>query len=122
MPKNALSHSENRNKVCFLCFKKHNKQMFVIKNQLKVDMQDLVDNYSDEDNLPAALCCTCKRYVYAAKAGGNKIKNPDLTQFSLLKSTRSKCKCKICEIARSKPESFLGKNGTGTTGKYCVHL
>ena len=42
MPSVVMNHDQNQCKVCFLCFQKK-KQMYVIENQLKIDMNNLVD-------------------------------------------------------------------------------
>jgi len=108
MPTIALTHDENRGKVCFLCFRKQ-KQMFIIKHQLKIDMENHVDNYGDERRLPAALCCTCKRKLFRAKTEKKKLESPDLSIFKPVPVTRSTCECKICEIARELPANICGK-------------
>lgn len=80
MPHKAFSHSENRCKVCFLCFRKQ-KVMIEIKGKLKSDLTNVITNYIDEENLPAALCSTCRRRVYEAKASKTTLKSPDLSIF-----------------------------------------
>lgn len=118
MPHKACTHDENRQKVCFLCFKKQNK-MFVIKNTLKSHMEKLVDNYVDDERFPASLCNSCKRNIYRAASGEMEIKSPDLSIFQpLKKSTRLNnnvnCDCKVCEIGRSQPINISNKTPKNT--------
>lgn len=117
MPSTALTHDENRCKVCFLCFRKQ-KRMYVIKNQLKIDINKLVDNYTDERSLPAGLCSTCRNKVLKAKAETRKLESPDLSIFKPVQITRSRCECKICEIARETPANICGKAKEKVPGKF----
>lgn len=110
----ALTHDQNRLKVCLLCLKKK-KNMYAIKNQLENDLHEYFPNYVDNEAIPAALCSSCKRRFYEKKCGGNNnLEFPDLSVFQLPKNTRSridlKCNCKNCEIARSLPINISGKS------------
>lgn len=117
MSSKALTHDQNRGKVCFLCFRKQ-KQMYIIENQLKIDMKNHVDNYDDERRLPAAVCCTCRRKVFQAKTEKKKLASPDLSIFKHVQATRSRCECKICEIAREIPAKICGKVAKKVPGKF----
>lgn len=83
----ALSHDENRLKVCLLCFWKK-KDMFPLTKTLKSNFENLYENYVDDSNLPGALCCTCRRNLYRAKEN-EKRKLPDFSIFKRIE-TRSK--------------------------------
>lgn len=83
--------------------------MYIKENQLKIDMKNHVDNYDDERRLPAAVCCTCRRKVFQAKTEKKKLASPDLSIFKPVQATRSRCECKICEIAREIPAKICGK-------------
>ena len=76
----ALTHDENRLKVCMLCFRK-GKQIFSLKLKLKSDFEKIYTNYVDDNNIPGSLCSTCKRDISRAKQKKPKRELPD---FSML--------------------------------------
>lgn len=111
----ALTHDENRFKVCLLCFRKR-KEMFIIQMKLTDHVKSLFENYDEaDDRIPGALCGSCKRNVSKMMNGQmQKIEFPDLSIFwHKPKATRSrdnmKCDCALCEIARSVPTAFSAK-------------
>ncbi|CAH0547097.1 unnamed protein product [Brassicogethes aeneus] len=109
----ALTHSENRFKVCLFCFKKK-KAMFPIKDKLKLVVLSLFADYDvEEKSLPVALCSSCKIKIYKAKHGSGRmeLKLPILSDDEKQKrATRSqdvtKCSCKLCQIARAVPANI----------------
>ena len=107
----ALSHAENRFKICLLCSKK-TKLMIKIELVLKEKLNHFINvNYND-DCLPCVICTTCKRklYTYFSNNDPEKTQNfivSDLNTFlqtknkNLIKRNMIKCKCYLCKLART---------------------
>lgn len=47
-----------------------------------------------------------------------KLASPDLSIFKPVQATRSRCECKICEIAREIPVKIYGKVAKKVPGKF----
>lgn len=109
----ARTHDDNRLTICLLCFRR-TKTMFVIKKQLKVDIEKLFPNYVDDNCIPGALCSSCKRDVYRVKSGEKEnIIFPDMSKFTRYKTksqNNSQCQCQVCELAR-KPQAVYFSRG-----------
>ena len=120
----ALTHAENRKKICLLCLKKK-KTIYIIKGSIKKKF--ILDSKTDLNNdlLPSGLCCGCKIKVFsAAKENSNtKILLPDYTTFlGESAKTRSQgyshpCICKLCKLARD-TTSWNFKNEKKSALKY----
>ena len=92
--------------------------MYIIENQLKIDMNNLVENYVDERCLPAAVCGSCRNKIFKAKVETKKLESPDFSVFKPVQVTQSRCECKICEIAREAPANISGKTKKKVPGKF----
>ncbi|PAA49210.1 hypothetical protein BOX15_Mlig018049g5 [Macrostomum lignano] len=113
----ALSHEENRLKICLLCYKKGSSMQRIGNASLKRIQAHFLPNYNaNDEQLPAALCARCNKLLADVDKG---IKAPnvlpnssEVVKVSPTKITRqsSSCACKICETARFNP---IGK-GLGT--------
>ena len=64
MPTRALSHDENRYKVCLLCFGKE-KKMFPITNTWKSHIHTVYKKFTKNESLPASLCGKCRKQLYS---------------------------------------------------------
>lgn len=124
MPKEALTHEENRKRVCLFCLKKCSIKDGVDKNKMrpitakgKIDelINTIVKYDSTREELPNAICNSCCVKLY-----NKKLNAPDLLQFKPLNTiTRSYnsilCQCLVCEIARS----TINSNSTGFKKGIC---
>lgn len=109
----AMSHEENRLRMCTLCGKKHTgskNRMFEISSVLNKLIVSFVNNYDiNDERLPKAICGTCKVRLYtAAKNKRNglefSITLPDYSHFKKCYITRSSggkiCNCSLCHSVR----------------------
>ena len=126
MPTTALTHDQNRSKVCLICFQKGKKDTIrstESPQNLKKIQEFFMENYDPSDlKLPAGLCACCKTKLdrmEIKKSGKDKDKPlpevilPDPVDFTKLvfppTITRSRggdlspCSCDICEIATQTP-------------------
>lgn len=109
-----LTHQENRFKICLFCHGK-TKTMYAINIDLKEKIKCLFPNLViDNNDLPAALCSTCRRKVFQGVTGQNKprkkeyekIKICDTSKFTgekrvtRLSGDDKLCLCGLCELAR----------------------
>lgn len=108
--RHVYSHDENRLKICFLCLGKC-KSMFKIEGKLEMKLKREISDMSITNNLPGALCSTCRRNLYYNQSEKHPqrkffFKLPDFSTFTgedkFTRSNMSKnCKCYLCELARN---------------------
>ena len=104
MSHNAASHEDNRKKICLCC--KEKKMVKVIGREMKNKIKS-VSNYNDSDvRLPTSICTACRLSIYKLAKNEGKFNLPDYSNFTFpSKITRTsndlKCKCTLCEYARS---------------------
>ena len=118
MPHKALTHDENRAKVCAVCYcKSGSKATRKVSDQHEAAIKDLVfEGYNKNDSkFPSGLCDTC-HFSLLDNVAGYSLKNkkspprllilPDTETYEiqLQRVTRgnsaSSCQCIICDVAR----------------------
>ena len=118
MPTTALSHDQNRLKVCAVCYcRSGRKATREVNTEQESLIQELVfDEYNKSDpKYPAGLCLTCL-FTLSDHSHGHSLQDktkeprklllpdPDTYETELKRFTRtssdSPCSCRICEIGR----------------------
>ena len=121
----ALSHEENRSKICFLCFEKKTN-VYEIQGALKNNLKELVkcDDitiYFKNNRLPKVLCGTCRKKVYAnlSLEPCQKINLPDFSRFEGGEiASEGKCQCHLCFLAREIKFPGISSSNNNETIKF----
>lgn len=124
MEKTALTHDENREKLCILCLKvssKYVKTKFVkilSKGAIEAIIKSLVDYNASDQYYPNVICSGCLRKLYRFNKGLQKtIELPNLSPFDKPKNKYSRngfCQCSLCEIVRKPMPGALTKTKTSS--------
>ena len=74
MPNKALSHTENRAKVCLLCFQKGSDMVPVRRGSVLVRIwKYFIENYDpNEEHLHSAVCARYRQIIFKIEKGGRK--------------------------------------------------
>lgn len=121
MPLNALTHEEDRQRVCLFWLKvqstrdlKNLNKMRIITPNGKIEervKKFFCDYDSSRQELPTAVCNTC--YVTIYKTGENQLIGANRMKFNPIRTdvrsfNSDGCLCTLCEIARkNKNPRFL---------------
>ena len=107
----ALTHAQNRSKVCLICFQKGSTMRSTESPQnLKRISEFFMENYDPYDlKMPNGLCQCCSKKLERMETKNSESTLPNPVDFSKLEFpasiTRSRggdlapCSCDICEIA-----------------------
>lgn len=118
----ALTHIENRKKVCLFCLKKNNSHLFEVKGKLQERITVLVNYDFNDERLPSVICTSCRMIVYRQtdinkKCAKGSLNFPDYSNWTYPNqlSTRSNdgvvCTCTLCQLARSRSQfNFSSSN------------
>lgn len=105
----ALTHEENRYKVCIICQRKKSvPQLRKISDVLRKLILKFFEYDIYDDRVPKSICLVCKKNIYSAEKKGDykSLKIPDYSKYvKIVNSTRSKknvvCKCTLCQISQN---------------------